>query len=112
MAALTHGLPMVVVPLAADQGQNATRVAATGMGRALPFLPEVTTLPRCGALAQGPGFSPRALRDAVVEVIETPTYGATARRLRDEALRQPGLEHAVERLARLAAQKTSKGQAS
>ena len=32
MAALTRGLPTVVVPLFADQMHNASRVAATGAG--------------------------------------------------------------------------------
>ncbi len=109
MAALAQGVPLVVVPLAADQGQNATRVAATGMGRALPFLPEVTTLPRCGDLAKGPGFSPGALRDAVLDVLENPAYRTRARQLRDEAQGQPGMERAVELLARLAVEKRPLG---
>lgn len=68
MAALTHGLPQVVLPISADQPQNADRCAALELGRVVPAA----------------AATPEALRDAVREVRADGRYRRNALRLRDE----------------------------
>lgn len=86
MACLALGIPMVAVPLTADQPRNAARLAA--LGAAVVIEPSER--------------SPEALRAATWEVLTNPTYRATARRLRDEIGALPGSEHGVLLLERLA----------
>jgi UDP:flavonoid glycosyltransferase YjiC (YdhE family) len=86
MAALAHGLPLVVVPIGADQPQNAERCAALGAGL-------VVEAGQAGA---------RALRDAVRTVLRRQSFRQSAGRLRDEIAALPGPDHAVRLLERLA----------
>jgi len=88
-AALCQGLPLVLVPLGADQPLNAAACAAMGVGRVV------------AAEARTPG----ALRDAVRAVLADPTYRASAERVRDEAAALPGPAYAVALLERLARDK-------
>jgi UDP:flavonoid glycosyltransferase YjiC (YdhE family) len=88
-AALDHGLPLVNIPIGADQPENAARCAALGVG-----------------VTVGPDErTPRAIRAAVREVLANPTYRANAERLRAEMAALPGPEHAVALLERLAAER-------
>jgi UDP:flavonoid glycosyltransferase YjiC (YdhE family) len=84
--ALAHGLPSVLLPMGADQPDNADRCHALGVARVLDPLT----------------VTPAEVRDAVAGVIEEPGYRRAAERLRDELERLPGPEHAVELLERLA----------
>jgi len=77
--ALDAGLPLVVVPISADQPENAARCEALGVGRAVP-----------ARRATAP-----ALRDAVRDVLADPAYRRNATRLRDELRALPGLEAGV-----------------
>jgi MGT family glycosyltransferase len=86
MACLTLGLPMVGVPLTADQPRNAERLAA--LGAAVVIDPAER--------------SPEAFRAATWEVLTNPSYRASAQRLRDEITALPGSDHAVGLLERLA----------
>lgn len=88
-AALSNGLPMVVMPIAADQFLNAQSCADVGVGRVVG--PEERT--------------PAAIRAAVRDVLADPTCRATAERLRDEMAALPGPEHAVQLLEQLATEK-------
>ena len=88
-AALAHGLPLVVVPIAADQPENAARCAALGLGRVVPPA----------------DLTPEAARQAVLAVLADPTWRAAAERMRDEIAALPGPEHAVALLERLAAER-------
>ena len=85
MAALTHGLPLVIVPIAADQPENAERCVALGLGRMVP--PAELT--------------PERARAAVLGVLADPAYRQNAGRMRDEIARLPGPDHAVRLLERL-----------
>ncbi len=89
MAALGQGLPVVVVPISADQPANAARCAALGLGRVV----ECTTL------------TPESAREAMLGVLREPSYRRNAERLRDEMAALPGPEYAVELLERLAVEK-------
>lgn len=67
LGAIAHGLPLVVLPLGADQPLNADRCAATGIGRVL----DATA-------------SSAEIADAVAGVLADPSYRAAAERLRSE----------------------------
>lgn len=86
MAALAHGLPLVLVPLGADQPQNARRCADLGVACTL----DEKTLNPAGA------------RAAVLDVLVSPSYRAHAEELRAEIETLPTPEQAVTVLERLA----------
>lgn len=88
--AVAHGLPMVILPLGADQPDNARRCAELGISRTLGEQ-ELT---------------PEHIREVVFDVLHTPSYRQNAERLRDEFNALPGPEFAVELLERLARDKT------
>jgi len=87
--ALNAGLPMVVIPISADQPYNAACCAALGVG--------VVIEPDNG--------TPEAIRAAVREVMDNPSYRQKAEQMRDEMAALPGPEHAVTLLERLAVEK-------
>ncbi len=87
--ALNAGLPMVLIPVIADQPYNAARCAALGVG----------------AVIEPDNRTPEAIREAVRQVLADPTYRQNAERLRDEMAALPGPEYAVELLERLAVEK-------
>lgn len=89
MAALAHGLPLVVIPIGADQPENAARVAALGLGQVIG--PEERTAGAIGA--------------AVRAVLGDPTYRERARQFQAEMEALPGVEHAVALLERLATER-------
>lgn len=84
MATLAHGLPMVLLPLAADHPLHAARCTALGVARQI-IVPEMA-------------------REAVETVLADPTYRVNAERLRDEIAALPGPEEVVRLLERLAAE--------
>lgn len=86
LSALSQGLPLVVVPIAADQPVNAQRCTALGVGQAVDPT-EVT---------------PESVREAVRTVLAEPSYSVHAQRLREEMAALPGPEYAVALLERLA----------
>jgi UDP:flavonoid glycosyltransferase YjiC (YdhE family) len=86
---LAHGLPMVILPLGADQPDNATRCAQLGASRTL----DQNQLSR------------EQVSETVLDVLHSPSYHQSARRLRDELNSLPDLPFAVELLERLARDK-------
>ncbi len=86
MGALSRSLPMLCLPLGADQFYNAFRVGAAGVGLQLNL--ESTTAVQ--------------LREAVRQLTEDPTYGSNARRLQREIAQMPPVEHAIPSLECLA----------
>ncbi len=90
LAALSEGLPLVLLPIGADQPHNAERCDRIGVGRVIA--PDRRT--------------PEAIREATREVLREPGYREQAQRLRDEMAALPGPENAVELLERLAREKT------
>lgn len=87
LTALGSGLPMVVVPIAADQPDNGRRSVELGVAEMVA--PEQRT--------------PGAIRAAVRRVLRDPSYRRSAERLRDEMGALPGPDHAAGLLERLAA---------
>jgi len=86
---IAHGLPMVILPLGADQPENAARCAELGASRTLDQ-------------AQ---LTPEHIREVVLDVLRTPSYRQVAERLRNEFDALPGPEFAVALLERLARDK-------
>lgn len=84
--ALAHGLPMVILPIAADQPENARRCEALGVARVV--------LPR--------DRTAEAIREAAHAVLHDPRYRRNAERLRAEMGSLPGPEYAVALLETLA----------
>jgi len=86
---LNAGLPMVVIPISADQPYNAACCAALGVGVVIE-----------------PGErTPEAIRAAVRVVMENASYRQKAEHMRDEMAALPGPEYAVELLERLAVER-------
>lgn len=86
ITALSCGLPLVAIPIDADQPVNAERCAALGVAQVI----------------QSRQRTPDAIRDAVRTVLADPVYRRNAERIRDEMSALPGPEHAVTLLERLA----------
>lgn len=86
MASLTHGLPQVVIPIAADQPANAAMIARHGLGRVI-----------------GPAErTPEVITGAIRDVLDDTAYRERAEQVRDEIAALPGPEMAVALLERLA----------
>ena len=91
IGALAHGLPLVLIPLGADQPLNGDRCTDLGVARVLDAM-ELT---------------PESVRTAVSTLLEDPAYRRNAERLRDEFAALPEPPSAVALLERLAAEKQS-----
>jgi UDP:flavonoid glycosyltransferase YjiC (YdhE family) len=89
IGALAHGLPMVLLPMGADQPNNAARCAQLGMARVLDAV----------------HVTPDELQEAVSILLLDPTCRRAARRMRDEIASLPGPAHAVALLERLEAER-------
>ena len=87
LAALDRGLPVVVVPLIADQFFNA----------------HITASLRLGQVVQREQLTPARMRAAVDEVLTNPLYRRTAGQLQAEMHALPGQHHAVALVERVAA---------
>lgn len=79
LGALAHGLPMVLLPMGADQPHNGDRVTELGLGTVLDVI----------------DATPRDIRDAVSTVLREPSYREVAGRLRDEITAYPAPEEIV-----------------
>jgi MGT family glycosyltransferase len=90
MAALARGLPLVLIPTAADQPQNARRCADLGLAQVL----------------DEDMLDPNMAREAVLEVLGNPAYRQNAEKLRTEIEGLPGPNEAVTLLERLACSQT------
>jgi UDP:flavonoid glycosyltransferase YjiC (YdhE family) len=79
MGCLAAGVPMVLVPLGADQFLHADRLTALGAARTLAL----------------EALTPDAVRRAVRGILGEPAPRAAARRLRDEIASAPGTQRAL-----------------
>lgn len=90
LGAIAAGVPLVVVPLFADQPMNARRIAEVGAGLAVE--PD-----RANVQA-----TLEPLRSAIETVLEDPAYGERARAIADEVRAEPPVDEAVPLLQSLA----------
>jgi UDP:flavonoid glycosyltransferase YjiC (YdhE family) len=89
LTALGHGLSMVIVPVSADQPDNAHRCEQLGVA----------------TVVSADDRTPETFRGAVRDVLANPSYRQTAERLREEMERLPGTEQVVGWLERLAGER-------
>jgi UDP:flavonoid glycosyltransferase YjiC (YdhE family) len=100
---LTHGIPQVVLPLAADQPVLAALCLAHAA--AVPLPAHVFNLSTEGIglpIVDPAKLTPLLIRDAVRRALATPRYRAGAQAMRARLAALPGLDVAVERLVHLA----------
>ena len=79
IGALAHGVPMVVLPMGADQPLNAARCEQLGVGIVLDAVRTTAD----------------SVADAVTTTLDDPAYRVAAERIRDEIAALPGAEAAV-----------------
>lgn len=79
LAALSHGVPMLVVPLGADQFHNAERCVASGAGRSLA----------------AEDLGPEAIRSEVAQLLERPECRRAAGRVQEEIATMPSADEVV-----------------
>ncbi|OXM54169.1 glycosyltransferase [Amycolatopsis alba] len=79
LGTISHGLPMVLLPMGADQPHNGDRVTELGLGTVLDVI----------------HATPADIRDAVSSVLGEPSYREAAARLRDEVTAYPPPEKIV-----------------
>jgi UDP:flavonoid glycosyltransferase YjiC (YdhE family) len=89
VTSLANGLPSVLIPLGADQPENAQTCARLGVARIL------------GSRER----TPAGVRAAVCDVLADASYRVRAERLRDAMACLPGSAHAITLLERLAAER-------
>lgn len=82
LAALTHGLPSVLLPIGADQPHTAAVVAGLGAGVVLDPM----------------AATPDEITEAVLRVLDDPVYAVAARRVREEILALPSASDALARV--------------
>lgn len=87
LGAIASGVPVVAVPLFADQPANARRLQATG----------------AGILVDGAGQDGEAVRSAVTTVLDDRSYAGRAQALAEEIRQLPPVDVAVDELRRIAA---------
>ena len=85
IGALTHGLPMVLLPMGADQPLNAARAQQLGVAKVLDAM----------------DATPAAIREAANAVMADASYRRKAGLIRDEIAALPGPEHALALLEQL-----------
>ena len=88
-ATLSHGLPMVTIPIDADQPVNAQRCTALGVAELIEYGHR----------------TPESIRESVRTVLDNPSYRLSAERIRDQTAALPGPDHAAAILERLATEK-------
>lgn len=84
--ALAHGVPLVIAPIRGDQPINAAQVAAAGAGIRVRF----------------DGVRPEPLREALLTVLDDPSYRAAAERVRASLREAGGAAAAADHLELLA----------
>jgi MGT family glycosyltransferase len=85
IAALAHGLPLVLVPIGADQPENARSCVALGLAQ----------------IVNEDSLTPTTARRSVLEVLDESSYRGRAGDLRAEIEALPGLDQAVTLLEHL-----------
>jgi UDP:flavonoid glycosyltransferase YjiC (YdhE family) len=89
-AAMAHGVPLVLLPLSADQPVNAARCADLGVG----------------VVIDREDRTPATVRAATRSVLDDPAYRRSAAGVARETRRRPGLDHAIDLVETLARERT------
>lgn len=98
--ALAEGVPVVVVPLSADQPLNAFLCQSTGLGVSCTTeQPEGSMFP----LARPDALVPSEISKALEKILHDASYANAARQMQQEIAAQPGVEHGVALMEQLVA---------
>ncbi len=92
VAALVHGLPLVLLPVGSDQPWNAQRCHALGVGRVLGHAER----------------TPDAIRKAATDVLASPGYRQAATRLQVEIAAMPPASEVVSKLVNLSRDRSAR----
>jgi MGT family glycosyltransferase len=98
IAAFSHGLPVVCLPLGADQPVNARCVEAAGAGISVANAPPRDAR---GPLVDPNNLDPAELARAVTRVVHEPRFARVAQRLASEIEAMPAPEETAEALEQL-----------
>jgi UDP:flavonoid glycosyltransferase YjiC (YdhE family) len=91
LGTLAAGVPLVVVPIFADQSENADAVSAAGAGLAVKQVgPDQPQIRRLDAAEDAP-----RIREAIETVLAEPAYRAAARGIADEIAALPTVDAAL-----------------
>ncbi len=96
MGALSHGVPLLLLPFSGELLGGAVKAMELGLGRALKR-PEHTGFDQWVRT-----FSAVSVRDAVRELLHNPVYRANTRQMQQELQALPGPDHLLALLTRLA----------
>jgi UDP:flavonoid glycosyltransferase YjiC (YdhE family) len=102
--ALSHGLPLLMIPLSADQPYQAARCEALGLGKVLrrPGAVRKSGDPLANNFeTRWRELSPGVIRDSVREILGNPRYKASAVRTQAELAALPDTGQAVRLLEKL-----------
>ena len=101
MDALSHGVPLVLLPLSADQPVIAQSCFINGVAPDLPAAAwriSAKGLP----IVRPDRLTPAMIRDAVRLALHAPSYRTAAQAMQEEASSLPGLDHAIALLRAIA----------
>jgi UDP:flavonoid glycosyltransferase YjiC (YdhE family) len=89
VSALCHGIPLLIVPVAADNPLNAEACQQLGVGKVI----------------QPQELSPERVRTAVHELLNDPSYRQKAQAIQKEVQALPGMDQAVKMVERVATER-------
>jgi UDP:flavonoid glycosyltransferase YjiC (YdhE family) len=99
--ALSHGIPLVLLPLTSDAPMNTRMCMVDGVAASLP--PEVWGIsPKGLPVIRAERLTSEGLSHAILQALHDPTYKAAALRIRKKMDQRPGLTAAVKLLEELA----------
>lgn len=98
MDALSHGVPLVLLPLSADQPVIAQSCFVNGVAPDLPA--DVWRVSAKGLpIIMPDGLTPKVIRDAATTVLSEPRFRHSAKAASDEIANLPGLSQGIDLLA-------------
>jgi len=101
MAAISHGMPLLMIPVAGEEPAGAMRAAELGLGKVL----RLPNQPKEFFDQWVPEFSVESIRASVRELLQTTRYRNNAQRFQAEIQALPGPERVIELLTNLAHKK-------
>ncbi|WP_110518020.1 glycosyltransferase [Herpetosiphon llansteffanensis] len=102
MSAISHGMPLLMIPVAGEEPAGAMRAAELGLGKVL----RLPNQPKEFFDQWVPEFSVESIRASVRELLQSPRYRSNAQRFQAEIRELPGPERVIELLTNVAQQRS------